>query len=295
MPIYVGGRKISGGASSDPSSGLSEGDVYYKTDTDKLRYYNGSAWKDVFPALGTDVNNPASSADAILGTNSSAPSGYYYIQAGSMKHPAQIWCDMTSGSSATGGTGGWMRFWWHGTFEQNGNDPTSFPTGDCFGNLIEDLTHTATTGFGRIPLGIQPDYLMVKTNNAQVSKNGSALRYACWQFDINNSTAAAVQNSMQSAGVRASNAGSTANWQPVLNESNNTSGWPGNVGSIDYWWYSDDNQSGRGKGFNLDDDGAYGNTTLGGGRDNGGALGVDALTYGNAQAVETNNLVLYWK
>ena len=48
MPIYVGGRKISGGASSDPSSGLSEGDVYYKTDTDKLRYYNGSAWKDVF-------------------------------------------------------------------------------------------------------------------------------------------------------------------------------------------------------------------------------------------------------
>ena len=51
MPIYVGGRKISGGASSDPSSGLSEGDVYYKTDTDKLRYYNGSAWKDIFPAL----------------------------------------------------------------------------------------------------------------------------------------------------------------------------------------------------------------------------------------------------
>ena len=41
MPIYVGGRKISGGASSDPSSGLSEGDVYYKTDTDKLRFYNG--------------------------------------------------------------------------------------------------------------------------------------------------------------------------------------------------------------------------------------------------------------
>ena len=295
MPIYVGGRKISGGASSDPSSGLSEGDVYYKTDTDKLRYYNGSAWKDVFPALGMDINNPASSATAVKEANPNATSGYYFIQTGQMKYPAQIWCDMTSGSSATGGTGGWMRFWWHGTFEQNGNDPTSFPTGDCFGNLIEDLTHTATTGFGRIPLGIQPDYLMVKTNNAQVSKNGSALRYACWQFDINNSTAAAVQNSMQSAGVRASNAGSTANWQPVLNESNNTSGWPGNVGSIDYWWYSDDNQSGRGKGFNLDDDGAYGNTSLGAGRDNGGNLGVDALTYGNATAVETNNLVLYWK
>ena len=295
MPIYVGGRKISGGASSDPSSGLSEGDVYYKTDTDKLRYYNGSAWKDVFPALGTDINNPASSADAVLASNSSAPSGYYYIQAGNMKHPAQIWCDMTSGSSATGRTGGWHRFWWHGTFEQNGNEPTSFPTGDCFGNLIEDLTHTATTGFGRIPTGIQPTYLMVKTNNAQVSKNGSALRYACWQFDLTNSTSNSVQSSMQSATVRASNAGGQSNWQPVLNQSGNSSGWPGSVGAIDYWWYSDDHQSGRGKGFNLDDDYGYGNTSIGAGRDHAGALGVDALTYGNDRHSETNNLVLYWK
>ena len=295
MPIYVGGRKISGGASSDPSSGLSEGDVYYKTDTDKLRYYNGSAWKDVFPALGTDINNPASSADAVKGANPSATSGYYYIQAGNMKHPAQIWCDMTSGSSATGGTGGWHRFWWHGTFEQNGNDPTSFPTGDCFGNLIEDLTHTATTGFGRIPTGIQPTYLMVKTNNAQISKNGSALRYACWQFDISNSTSNSVQNSMQIATVRASNAGDQTNWQPVLNQSGNSSGWPGSVGAIDYWWYSDDHQSGRGKGFNLDDDYGYGNTSIGAGRDHAGALGVDALTYGNDRHSETNNLVLYWK
>ena len=295
MPIYVGGRKISGGASSDPSSGLSEGDVYYKTDTDKLRYYNGSAWKDVFPALGTDINNPASSADAVKGANPSATSGYYYIQAGNMKHPAQIWCDMTSGSSATGGTGGWHRFWWHGTFEQNGNDPTSFPTGDCFGNLIEDLTHTATTGFGRIPTGIQPTYLMVKTNNAQVSKNGSALRYACWQFDLTNSTSNSVQSSMQSATVRASNAGGQTNWQPVLNQSGNSSGWPGSVGAIDYWWYSDDHQSGRGKGFNLDDDYGYGNTSIGAGRDHAGALGVDALTYGNDRHSETNNLVLYWK
>tara|TARA_R100000152_G_C6756041_1_gene179814 strand:- start:28 stop:936 length:909 start_codon:yes stop_codon:yes gene_type:complete len=302
MPIYVGGRKISGGASSDPSSGLSEGDVYYKTDTDKLRYYNGSAWKDVFPALGTDVNNPASNADAIKAANPSATSGYYFIQTGQMKYPAQIWCDMTSGSSVTGGAGGWMRFWWHGTFEQNGNDPTSFPDGDCFGNPIEELTHTATTGFGRIPLGIQPTYLMVKTNNTQVSKNGSALRYACWQFDITNTTAASVQNSMQSNISRAYNAGDQANWQPVLNESGNTSGWPGSVGNIDYWWYDTQYQNGRGKGFNLDDDGAWGNTSIGAGRDSQGQLGVDALTYGASPAGgvdgiprETQNLVLYWK
>ena len=294
MPIYVGGRKISGGASSDPSSGLSEGDVYYKTDTDKLRYYNGSAWKDVFPALGTDVNNPAASADAVLASNSSAPSGYYYIQAGDMERPAQIWCDMTSGNGTTG-VGGWNRFWWHGNFEQTGSDPTSFPTGDVFGNRLETLTHTATTGFGRIPTSISPTWLMVKTNNTQVSKNGSLLRYAIWKFD-GTATANAALASMRDEVVRDPSAGdSGGNWQPTVNESNNSSGWPGNVGNIDHWNYTDTYQSGRGKAFNLDDDSGYGNTTLGAGRDSGGDLGVEALTYGNTRHSQTNNLVLYWK
>ena len=294
MPIYVGGRKISGSASSDPSSGLSEGDVYYKTDTDKLRFYNGSAWKDVFPALGTDPDNPAASADAVLASNSSAPSGYYYIQAGDMEQPAQIWCDMTSGNATTG-VGGWHRFWWYGNFEQTGSDPSSFPTGDVFGNRLETLTHTATTGFGRIPTSISPTWLMVKTNNAQVSKNGSLLRYAIWKFDGTASANAALA-SMRDEVVRNPSAGdSGGNWQPTVNESNNSSGWPGNVGNIDHWWYSDTYQSGRGKGFNLDDDSGYGNTTLGAGRDSGGELGVDALTYGNQRHSQTNNLVLYWK
>lgn len=292
MPIYVGGRKISGGASSDPSSGLSEGDVYYKTDTDKLRYYNGSAWKDVFPPLGTDANNPAASAAAIYASGNTT-SGYYYIQAGDMETPAQIWCDMTSGNATTG-VGGWNRFWWHGNFEQTNSDPSSFPTGDCFGNRLESLTPTATTGFGRIPTSISPTWLMVKTNNAQVSKNGTLLRYAIWKFD-GSTTSNSVLASMRDEITRSSSAGDQSNWQPTLNASNNSSGWPGNVGAIDNWWYSTDHQSGRGAGFNLDDDSAYGNTTLGGGRDNGGNLGVDALTYGNATAAVTNNLVLYWK
>ena len=78
--------------------------------------------------------------------------------------------------------------------------------------------------------------------------------------------------------VRNPSAGdSGGNWQPTVNESGNTSGWPGNVGNIDHWNYTDTYQSGRGKAFNLDDDSGYGNTTLGAGRDSGGDLGVDAL------------------
>ena len=238
-------------------------------------------------------HNPAHSANELQQLGYS--SGFYYMRHGSMKFPVQIWCDLTSGDSTTGGAGGWHRFWWHGTFEQNGNDPTSFPDGDCFGNRIEDLTHSATTGFGRIPTGIDPTYLMVKTNNSQVSKNGSALRYACWAFNAASSTSNAVLASMRNGTVRTHSQGATDNWQPVLNQSGNTSGWPGSVGDMDFWWYSTDFQSGRGKGFNLDDDGHYGNTSMGAGRDSSGAKGVDALTYGNNLHSESNNLVLYYK
>lgn len=292
MPIFVGGRKISGNLSSDPSSGLTQGDQYYKTDTDQMRFYNGTAWGDMVAARGTE-SNPAFSAQELYSAGNTT-SGYYYIRLGNMVKPVRIWCDMASGDSNTGGAGGWMRFWWHGTFEQTNTDPTSFPTGDCFGNKLEDLTHTATTGFGRIPENFTPSFFMIKTNNAQVSKNGTLLRYACWSFD-NSSTANSVLASAQSATTRSSSAGDQSNWQPVLNASNNSSGWPGNVGAIDNWWYSTDHQGGRGKGFNLDDDSAYGNTTLGAGKDNGGNLGVDGLTYGNQTAVQTNNLSLFFK
>mgnify|MGYP003310382307 FL=1 len=244
-------------------------------------------------------SNPAFTAQELYSAGNTT-SGYYYIRLGDMIKPVRVWCDMTSGDSNTGGAGGWMRFWWHGTFEQTGSDPTSFPNGDCFGNKLEDLTHSATTGFGKIPEGFTPKFLMVKTNNAQVSKNGSLLRYACWSFD-NTGTSNSVLASMQSGTTRSSSSSGQNNWQPVLNASNNSSGWPGNVGAIDFWWYSDDNQSGRGKGFNLDDDGAWGNTSLGAGRDSAGQLGVDALNYGSSQnnnsgaPSETNNLVLYYK
>lgn len=46
---------------SDPATGV-EGQVYWKSDTDVLRIYNGSAWGSVGAAAG-DVTGPASSTD----------------------------------------------------------------------------------------------------------------------------------------------------------------------------------------------------------------------------------------
>lgn len=41
--------------SSDPTSSLDEGDLVFRTDTDTMRVYNGSAWQDVAPV--SSVNN----------------------------------------------------------------------------------------------------------------------------------------------------------------------------------------------------------------------------------------------
>jgi len=42
-------------ASSDPSSSLDEGDLVFRTDTDTMRVYNGSAWQDVAPVSSANI------------------------------------------------------------------------------------------------------------------------------------------------------------------------------------------------------------------------------------------------
>jgi hypothetical protein len=46
-PIFVGGRRILGALSADPTTGLLEGDEYYNTTSKKTRFYNGTAWGDI--------------------------------------------------------------------------------------------------------------------------------------------------------------------------------------------------------------------------------------------------------
>lgn len=46
-PIFVGGRRILGALSEDPTTGLLEGDEYYNTTDKKKRFYNGTAWANV--------------------------------------------------------------------------------------------------------------------------------------------------------------------------------------------------------------------------------------------------------
>lgn len=52
-PIFVGGRRILGALSADPTTGFLEGDEYYNTNDKKKRFYNGTAWADV--SLGSNI------------------------------------------------------------------------------------------------------------------------------------------------------------------------------------------------------------------------------------------------
>jgi len=59
-------RQYHGAASSDPSSNLDAGDLYYKTDGSGLKVYTGSAWEDIKPTSSEQTNINALAASAVV-------------------------------------------------------------------------------------------------------------------------------------------------------------------------------------------------------------------------------------
>ena len=56
-PIFVGGRRILGALSADPTTGLAAGDEYYNTTDNVKRVYNGTAWVLVGGSVGPSINS----------------------------------------------------------------------------------------------------------------------------------------------------------------------------------------------------------------------------------------------
>ena len=89
----------------------------------------------------------ATSASAIKTLTGTTTNGYYYIKASGMANPVQLWCDMNIDG------GGFMRFWWFNTLEQNGSLSGAWQTGTKFGTAEVPLTNNLV---GVTPLGILP-------------------------------------------------------------------------------------------------------------------------------------------
>ena len=101
-PLFIGSanssNKFLGNLSSDPTSNNVEGDRYYNTADDEVKVYDGSEWKSLqlVGDLGSDVNNPATSAAALIADGQSAD-GYYWIRFPNENSATQRWCDLTNG------------------------------------------------------------------------------------------------------------------------------------------------------------------------------------------------------
>ena len=82
-PIYIGvqngGRKIYGTATSNPGS-ATEGDIYWNSNDNVYKYYDGSSWQTVAnESLGESPGFAASNAAAIYATGNRT-NGYYWIK-----------------------------------------------------------------------------------------------------------------------------------------------------------------------------------------------------------------------
>lgn len=249
--------------------------------------------------IGRTSTNYATSAAAILTEDPGRPSGFYWIRTtNGMASATQIWCDMESGNATTGK--GFMRFWWHGTFEQDGRQPPSYHTSDALANADLSTDSAPTTnqrGYYRIPSQESPSYLLVKgwtNHNGRTvpSNNGfhRKLPYAIWSFD-GSATANTVKASLQNGQTYTSAINNA--WQPILNATRNSS-FP--YANYDAWYYADKFGGGY-KSFHLDDDTGWHYTAFGAGNHgSGGGPGVDCFsgTTGSEEKAYYD-LVLYWK
>lgn len=59
-PIFVGGRRILGALSADPTTGLLEGDEYYNTTSKKTKFYDGTSWVNVSAGSNIFRDDPLS-------------------------------------------------------------------------------------------------------------------------------------------------------------------------------------------------------------------------------------------
>ena len=292
------------GLSLDSSTGVISGDpTDVSSDTTNsftLRATAGSKTTDrAFsyittnpPLDGSTQARANTSASAIKTLTSTTTNGYYWIQASGMANPVRLWCDMNTDG------GGYMRFWWFNTLEQNGDLNGSWQTGTKFGTAdISTIPYNQYYGYGRIPSGVTPTKLLVKgTSGVQTSTNPPS--HLIFTIDTNNSTSNNMLQSMQSGTTFSMAQGD--NFPPTARvlDSNPYSVQSG--GMTDHWGYNTNNLTGGSaneSSFDLNDDTGRSNTTFSAGHD-GNASGTDFVSAGSHPRDDNATgryLIIYWK
>tara|TARA_Y100000389_G_scaffold143947_1_gene142269 strand:+ start:314 stop:1849 length:1536 start_codon:yes stop_codon:yes gene_type:complete len=239
---------------------------------------------------GSSSTQFATSASAIKTLTGTTTDGYYYIKASGMANPVRLWCDMNTDS------GGYMRFWWFNTLEQDGALNGAWQTGTKFGTAdISTIPYNQYYGYGRIPSGVTPTKLMVKgTSSDQTTTNPP--RHMIYTIDTNNSTSNNMLQSMQSGTTF-----SMAQGDNFPASSGSLDAHYSNfqqAGMSDHWGYNTNNILGGSANestFDLNDDTGRDNTSFSAGHD-GGASGTDFFQMGSPVDNATGRyLIIYWK
>ena len=217
-----------------------------------------------------------------------APSGAYEIDpdgAGGAA-PFVARCDMDTDG------GGWTIFWW---FEAGALSSRDWADVDVLGEALADCAVDASRCFARIPAATPNSLLVV-----------GDLYWGVWDFEAGNSTSDDALGAFVDGRRRdyALDRYGDA-WNPVRQSDddrsipahyacNSTTTYTGDGRGCANFWYGSIE---RYTGFNLDDDGGYGQTAFAAGSDNASSVGVDSfeIDAGAANNSTSRSLTLAWR
>jgi len=138
MALYVGGanssNKFQGNLSSDPSSSLAEGDIFYNSTDNAYRYYNGSEWIQV-AAAGADGSQLRPFTTFSEMSQAAAPDGSYYVQLSGMSSSIQTYVKKLNGvyyalAAIVTNSDGDTADWWTGDSTKANSSGTNYFTTD---------------------------------------------------------------------------------------------------------------------------------------------------------------------
>tara|TARA_B100000519_G_scaffold166321_1_gene150233 strand:+ start:1438 stop:2340 length:903 start_codon:yes stop_codon:yes gene_type:complete len=138
MALYVGGanssNKFQGNLSSDPSSSLAEGDLFYNSTDNAYRYYNGSEWIQV-AAAGADGSQLRPFTTFSEMSQAAAPDGSYYVQLSGMSSSIQTYVKKLNGvyyalAAIVTNSDGDTADWWTGDSTKANSSGTNYFTTD---------------------------------------------------------------------------------------------------------------------------------------------------------------------
>jgi len=138
MALYVGpdssSNKFQGNLSSDPSSSLAEGDLFYNSTDNAYKYYNGSEWIQV-AAAGADGSQLRPFTTMAEMSQAAAPDGSYYVQLTGMSSAIQTYVKKLNGvyyvlAAIVTNSDGDTADWWQGDSTKANSSGTNYFTTD---------------------------------------------------------------------------------------------------------------------------------------------------------------------